>query len=433
MSTNNTNPVESGLQDIRLEFVEESDPGVTPTDPQWQRFSPEVDEISASIDGTKEATSALGFRDVVEFYRGPEESELTVSYSQYEFPVGPTGDVRDPIAFPMILPEGDYPSLSVLSRRDVKNGGRLGAGFREFLVVKGARPTSSALDGDPSAAEPIPQELTLPSEVARPHIIHQPPSSGDTVVARSTDPQDAVDVVIESEDADVTETLTLPGGGASPNTVAGTEPFGDIDAIDVQGEHNGDIQVGTDDGSGGIDTELLENPLTGLDRDGVTSQKGVPALGGGSHSSPQSGQGTIFLGTQTSFAGESLGRLHALDLSVEVDSSREPVQSSRRQRIDIGQRTVEFDADLAGPFKSASLIKEHFRDKSGDLIYGFDSDPTVDPANAEKRIVAHNVEIIDAPDFTRTAGDTNFIPGVTFRATADQQTDQPAIEIINNS
>jgi len=178
---------------------------------------------------------------------------------------------------------------------------------------------------------------------------------------------------------------------------------------------------------------LLENPLTGLDLDGVTSQKGVPALGGGSHSSPQSGQGTIFLGTQTSFAGESLGRLHALDLSVEVDSSREPIQSSRRQRIDIGQRTVEFDADLAGPFKSASLIKEHFRDKSGDLIYGFDSDPTTDPANAEKRIVAHNVEIIDAPDFTRTAGDTNFIPGVTFRATADQQTDQPAIEIINNS
>lgn len=429
MSTNNTNPVESGLQDIRLEFVEESDPGVTPADPNWQRISPEVDEISASIDGTKEATSALGFRDVVEFYRGPEESELTISYSQYEFPLGPNSEVRDPIAFPMILPQGDYPSLSVLSRRDVKNGGRLGAGFREFLVVKGARPTSSSLDGDPSAAEPIPQELTLPAEVARPHIIHQPPDSGANLVVESTDTQESVQVTIESEDATTTETLSLPGGSTSITNSS----FSDIDAIEVQGEHNGDIQVGTDDGSGGIDTELLETPLTGLDRDGVTSQKGVPALGGGSHSSPQSGQGTIFLGTQTSFAGESLGRLHTLDLSVEVDSSREPVQSSRRQRIDIGQRTVEFDADLAGPFKSASLIKEHFRDKSGDLVYGFSDDPTTDPSNAKKRIVAHNVEIVDAPDFTRTAGDTNFIPSVTFRATADQQTDQPAIEIINNS
>jgi len=66
-------------------------------------------------------------------------------------------------------------------------------------------------------------------------------------------------------------------------------------------------------------------------------------------------------------------------------------------------------------------------------VYGFDDDPTTDPSNAKKRIVAHNVEIVDAPDFTRTAGDTNFIPSVTFRATADQQTDQPAIEIINNS
>jgi hypothetical protein len=73
------------------------------------------------------------------------------------------------------------------------------------------------------------------------------------------------------------------------------------------------------------------------------------------------------------------------------------------------------------------LIKQHFRDKTGDLVYAFGA-PNTDPSNADRKIIAKNVEIIDAPDQTRSAGDTNFIPSVTFQATGD-----PAIEIINNS
>jgi hypothetical protein len=418
--------VENALQDMRIEWAEESTPGEPPTDPTWKPFSAEIDELSTSIDGSKEATDALGFRDFVELYRGPEESELTLSYAQYNFPLDSSGNVQDPIGYPMTLPEGDYPSLTVVSRRDVQSGGRDGAGFREFLVAYGARPTASTLDGDPSAAEPIPQELTLPAETARPHIVHQPASS-PTLVVKSTDSNDTIDVTIEDEGASTTDTVTLPGGAT--NTVTTIESFSDVDVIYAESEHAGDIQVGTDDGSGNIDTELLEKPLTGTNTDGVDSVEGIPPLGSGSHSPTPSGEGTIFLGTQSSWTGSSVGeRLHTLDLSVELDSSREPVQGSRRQAIDVGQRTVEFDADLAGPYETASKIKAHFRDKSGDLIYGFADDPATDPANADKRIVAHNVEIIDAPDFTRTAGETNYIPSVTFQAVGD-----PAIEVINNS
>ena len=196
----------------------------------------------------------------------------------------------------------------------------------------------------------------------------------------------------------------------------------------MEGEHAGDIQVGIDDGSGAIDTELLETSLTGSNTDGVDSVEGVPPLGSGSHGTEPSGEGTTFLGTTASWTGSDVApRLHTLNLSVEHDSSREPVQSSRRTAIDVGQRTVEFDADLAGPYETASKIKAHFRDVSGDLIYGFGA-PGDDPSNAPKQIVAHNVEIVDAPDFTRSAGDTNYIPSVTFRAVGD-----PAIELINNS
>jgi hypothetical protein len=60
----------------------------------------------------------------------------------------------------------------------------------------------------------------------------------------------------------------------------------------------------------------------------------------------------------------------------------------------------------------------------GDLVYEFED---------SKRIVAHNVEVVDAPDHSRTAGDTNYIPSVSFQAVADEDGSRPAIEIINNS
>jgi hypothetical protein len=406
----------------------ETTPGAPPSDPEFQRYSGELEEVSASIDAGKEATESLGSRDFVEHYRSNEESELTVSYYQYDFPVNSSGKIVDPVGFSMQLPDGDFPSLTHVSRRDVKGGGKLGAGFREYLVALGCRPVSASLDGDPSAAEAIPEELSMPAETIRPHIVHQPDTSTELVV-RSTDANDTNEVVIEDEGAATTATLTLPG--TSPNTATTTTTFDDIDAVFVRGEHSGDVQLGTDDGSGAIDTELLEKPFTGTNKDRVSSVEGIPLLEGGSIEAPPSGQGNTFLGTQASFDGGDIApRLHTLDLSVELDTSREALQSSRRTEIDVGQREVEFSADVAGPFESAAKIKAHFRDVSGDLIYAFGETGT-DPANANKKIVAHNVEIIDAPDFTRSAGDTNFVPSISFRAVSDET--DPAIEMVNNS
>ena len=417
---------ENALNDMRIEWAEEPDVGTPPTDPDWNAVSREIDELNGSIDGGKETTDSLGFRDFIEMYRSVEESELTINYAQYNFPLDSSGNIVDPIGYPMTLPDSDeWPSLTVVARQDVGSGGKTGAGYREYLVVLGARPTSSSIDGDPSAAEPLPQELTLPSATIRPHIIHQPPSDTELVV-RSTDPDDTNPVIIESEGGATTTSVSLPG--SDPNTVSTTMTFGDVDAIWAEGEHAGDIMLGTDDGTGAIDTELLGKPLTGTNTDGVDIVEGVPPTGDGSHASDLTGTGTTFLETQTQWDDGDIGtRLHTLNLSAEVETSREPVAESRRQAIDVGQRTVEFDADVAGPYESAEKIKAHLRDVSGDLVYAFGA-PGTDPSNADKRIVAHNVEIVDAPDFTRSAGDTNYIPSVTFRAVGD-----PAIELINNS
>jgi hypothetical protein len=257
--------------------------------------------------------------------------------------------------------------------------------------------------------------------------VHQP--AGDNpLVVKSDDGSDTNSVTIESEGGTQAETVDLPGGG-TPNTTVTPTSFGDVDAVFVEGQHKGDITIGIDDGTGSIGTELLQNPLTGVNVDGVSSVEGIPALGEGSRADPITGDGTLFLETTASFVNEELGeRLHTLDLDVSLDTSREALASSRRQTIDVGQRSVEFEADLGGRFESAKKIKDHFRDLEGDLIYAFSSDPSVDPAQADRQIVARNCQIVDAPDVVRSAGDTNFLPGVTFVATGD-----PAIEIINNA
>ncbi len=424
-----TAPVESGLQDYRFEWVEEQTPGEPPSDPEWNAYSNEIQDVSVSVDGAKEGQNALGLSDFVNHYRGPEEAALIASYPQTRFPIDSSGNVVDPIAYPITAtaPE-EIPHLTSVARREVTEGGADGAGFREYVVALGSRPTAATTDGDPSASEPLPQELTQEAETVRPHIVHQPSSSGMLVV-KSTDSSDTNDVIIESEGASTTETVTLPG--SDPNEVETTSSFDDIDAVWVEGEHAGDIQIGTSDGSGSIDTELLETPLTGTNTDGVDSVEGIPPLGSGSHASEPTADGQLFLGTAAEWANESVGeRVHTLNLSVEWDVSREPVQGTRRQAIDVGARsTVDADVDLAGPYETADKIKAAFRDRLGDLVYAFGT--TGDPSNADRFITLHNSEATEWPDFTRSAGDTNYIPSVTLQGKADES--NPAISITNNA
>jgi hypothetical protein len=405
---------ENALNDHRIEWAEEPTPGEFPTDADWNGYSNEVTEFGYTPDGNKEPRNVIGQIDAEAHDRATEGVQATLNYRMARFPVDNSGAVVDPIAYPITEDaSGTYPSHTVVVRQEHTDGGALGAGYREFSVISGARPISASFDGDPSATEPIPQELGYEAERGRTHVVHQP-SGSSTLVVKSTDPSDTNDVIIESEGAATTETVTLPG--ADPNTVETTSDFDDIDAIEVQGEHAGDIMLGTSDGSGSIDTELIEDPFTGTNTDGVDSILGIPALGSGSHASTITETGPQFLGTSTDWDGSALAdRVHTLSLSVEREVSREPRQTTRRESIDIGPRSSSIDADLAGPYETATRIKQHFRDKSGDVIWTFDNGET---------ITAKNSEITDAPDFTRSAGDTNYIPSVTLMPRGD-----PAITI----
>jgi len=419
MSTNRA-PIESGLQDIRLEWVEETTPGETPADPAWNKFTAAdlVADVSVSPEPQYEQRQALGFIDAQSNDRGAEAASATIGYHMGQFPVDASGNVQDPIAYPIVHDgETDYPSLTVVARRDVQAGGSDGGGFREFAVVTGARPTSASFDGDASNPMPLPQELSMECERARVYVISQPSSSTELVV-RSTDDSDTNDVTLESEDASTTETVTLPG--TATNTVTTTATFDDLDAIDVSGDHAGDITVGTDDGSGNIDVELTEHVIAGSGdsaADSIDSEFGIPALGSGSHASAITEEGPQFIETTFEVSGTPIApNLHTLGLSVERDVSRSAQQTTRREVVDVGARSISVDVTASGEHQSATQIRNAFNTAEfGTITYTFDSGETID---------LNNVQQTGPPAYERGAGDTNVQPSVTLTPTGD-----PAISI----
>lgn len=397
--------VESALQDARIEYVEETTEGEPPENPEWNVLTDYLDEFTVSPGANREAISVVGLGDFKSMFRGAEEPELTTNYYKQEGFVDSNGDPLNPPGQLLTYDYGcDLESYTVEYRRETDCEGNFDVGFREYAVIFGAKNTEVTDPGDPSEGNPIIEELGWDVKKVRTYVIHQPDSA--TTLDIENTGSDSVDITIEDEGASTAETITV-GGGTTQTT---TNTYDNVDVIYAESEHDGDILV--TDGSG---TNILDagTPLAGTDTDGVESDRGIPPLGTGSHGSaigtdPADYQ---FIGVDSiTWQGSSLSdRIHSLDLSVSVDTSREPISGTRGTAIDIGMRTVEFDADTAGPFETATRIAEQFHNESGDFVYSFpDNDVTV-----------RNAEITDAPDYTRQAGDTNYIPSTTWQGKAE--------------
>jgi len=401
-----TAPVESALMDGRVEYVSETTEGEPPTDPAWNVLGDCIQDISYSPEANREYQFCLGSGSTKTTYRGAEEHSFTTELFKERGFVDSNGDAIYPAADPLVYAYGDsYPTYTFEYRREVNSGGNFDSGFREYMVAVGARVTELSNPGDPSEGNPIVESLTWDCTKARPYVIHQPDTA--TTIEVENFGSTSVDVTIEDEGAATSETLTV-GGGSTQTTV---DTYADVDVIWAESEHDGDIAV--TDGSG---TKILDQDLSGSDTDNVESEQGVPPLGSGSHGSAINGspEDYLFQGVDTiNWQGSALSdRIHALDLTVSVEVERNAQSGTRRQTIDIGTRTAEADADVAGPYETASLIRQQFRNASGDFVYSYpDNDVTLE-----------NATISDAPDYTRTAGETNYIPSVTFRGSQEGDT-----------
>jgi len=401
--------VESSLQDVRAEYVKETTEAVTPSDPSWSVLTDYLDEFTFSPGADREAIEVVGSGDVRDMFRSAEEPEVTTNYYKQQGFFGSGGSPQYPAGQPFDYNDGcDLPSYSVVTRQEYDWDGEFDAGYREYVVIKGAKPIEVVNPGDPSAANPIIEELSWQARKGRTYVIHQP-DSGTTLEVENTG-SDSVDITIEDQNANTSETLTVAGN----STATTVDTYSDVDAIYAESEHTGDILV--TDGSG---TDVLDaaTPLAGSDTDGVESDRGIPPLGAGSHGSaigtdPAAYQfaGITDDANPITWQGTALSdRIHTLDLTVSIDTAREAIQGARGSTIDAGMRTVEVEADTAGPHETADRIAQNYHNESGDIVYPYpDNDVTV-----------YNAEMTDAPDYTRSAGDANYIPSTTWQGHAD--------------
>lgn len=406
-------PTESALQNVRAEWVPSTldADGIprVPTDPSWNRYSDYIQSYPGwSGDAGVEGQTPAGTGDLADHFRGAEEHDLAIQWWMQRFFVDGSGDPNDPVGELLTHDyQSDFPMHEVLIRREVDSGGAKGAGFREYVYASGAKPISGSAPGDPSASNPIMAEAGYAVEKTRQYIIHQPATSVTPEVASTSSSDTGQTVTVESEDGSTSDTFTLDG--TTKVTGSGAASFSDIDAIWVDGDHEGDIQVY--DGNG---NELLEDPITGSATDGVESDRGVPLIGAGSHASSidTDPEQYLFLGTSSTWGGGALAesaaadRVHALDLSIEVDETREPRQQTRRQAIDPGPRTASVEADLAGPYESAKQNYNYFTGRAADLVYTY-PDGTVTLKNAQPT---------DTDDVDREGGDANALYGITLEA-----------------
>jgi len=400
--------VENALQNARAEWVEETTTGKTPSDPTWNKFSDYLEDVPGWDGGPDiSETNAVGSGEVINITRGSEEHSFTMQYWLQRAPVDASDNVVDPIAIPYLHDYNDeLESHTVVFRRAVTSGGNDGAGFRVYTVGLGCKPVSGTIPGDPGESSPQALELEYTAEYGRTHVIHQPSSGTKLELSSTSDADTAVDVAIEDEGATTSETITLSGTTA----VTTTASFSDIDAIHIEsGTPEGDISV--TDGSG---TDILEDPLTGTDTNGIDYERGVPTLGAGSHASDIGNDAEQFLALNTSVerGGSTLSdRVHGFDFSAEIESGQEAVIGSRFAPVDEGTKTVTAEVDVAGPYESSKQLYEFLNGTESDVIYTIGG--TSQGAGVAD-ITLTNSQITDADEQTYGAGDSNVIFGVTF-------------------
>jgi len=354
MSTTASDVPESGQLPGRLEYVPEPSRGKVPTDPDWQYASDVMRSFEAEAGASLGRQDGLGTADAVDHNRAMEEPSCSLGYDLQRFPVDGSGDPQDPSAYGILRDEYNRLDGTLLweYRRELP-GGNDDAGVREFTVVRGAAVSSVSPTLDPSGENPILMELEHQPVKVRSYLIHQP-SAETTLEITSTDDADTMDITIEDEDASTTETIALDGTTA----VTTTTSFGDIDAIWLADNPDGDVSV--TDGSG---TTLcdIEGGLTYSDDDQpVDGDRGVPTLGSGSHASEIGTSFEHFVGDRFERPSGSAirPRVNSGSWTIENDIETNALHDTRAPAVDEGNRTVSVEADVAGPFVSHESMLE---------------------------------------------------------------------------
>lgn len=365
-------PFEAGVRNQRIEFIRESTEGTTPSNPAWSAYSDTINgwwdwEPDANVEGDRTA----GDPDVNEWYSGSETHDATITYRLQRWLVDGSGNAQDAAADAMLLDSDNSinNTHSVLSREEHNSGGNDSAGRRIYHVGKGGHPSNVVLPFETDSGAPVQVELSYQFEKFRSYVIHQPSSS--TTVDITNNGSSSVDVTVEDEGASTAETNTVASGA----TVTTTASFGDIDAVELSTDVDGDVTV--TDGSG---TTFMT--INGSQNYPTAGDLGVPALGSGSHASAVGSSYVQFIDdsyqyNSSDIAAEIISGELEVDMNLE-DNSR---LTNARRNIHVTGRTATWSATVAGSQEGVDQVSNYLTQTENDIDWTAD-EGTVTGSNA---------------------------------------------------
>jgi hypothetical protein len=374
----NENP-EGGLRNHRTEFARESTFGSAPSNPSFLKYSDSITNFSWSSDSVNEARRSLGSADPVGFLKGPETHEITVEYDLVKWFTDGSGNAED-AAYDGLVRDSDQllPNSHTIVDREDKGGidsgqtvsGNTSYSTRIYTVAKGAYIDDVAISGDPSDSQPVTVELTYLAQKTRPYQIDQPDSNTLLTITSSDSNDTSQTVTIEDDGAGTAEDVTLDG----TNLVSTSSQFGDIDAIELSSETDGDVTVSINTGSQtsptqGDDLAVISGKTSYNDEEG---DLGVPALGTGSHESLSESVET-FIGDVIDRGGSNLPyEIPSATVTVANNIEETERSSGYGMALHPANREITMEATMFGESMTHEMLMQHLQNTAKNITWKMD-------------------------------------------------------------
>ncbi len=359
-------PNEAGIGALRVNFIRETTPDVTPTDPDWLRYSDELATVGNWVPNTNIAIrTAIGTPDVVGFSIGAEDHELTVAWMLQRWLTTAVEQPLDAIADGFLRDVNGYilNTHSFLARQTLPAPeGNDAAGVRVFTYGRGGKFNTASLTGDPSNSEPVMAEGTYRFRKVRSYEVSQPLASG-TLTVVSTDAGDTTQTLtIENEGAGATEAIAL--NGTTP--VVGAVAFADIDSFLLDLETLGDVIVtftATANEAFRIMGSVAQQDIEG--------DLGMPLLGAGSFEPALNTPFEHVLGDTVVRSSQFPLDTNLMTLAVSIANNIQvdPVVTQKAKVLSEGLREVNANVTVFSATGSHAATIEHLKALTADLVW----------------------------------------------------------------
>ena len=358
-------PNEAGIGALRVNFIRETTPGTTPTDPDWLRYSDELDQVGNWAPNTNLAVrTAVGSPDVVGVSIGAEDHELSLAYKLQRWLTTAVQVPSDALADGLLRNADGYlvNRHSFLSRQTLPApAGTQSSGLRIFTYGTGGVFDSCSLTGDPGDSEPVLAEGTYRFEKVRSYEVNQPTATGTLTVVSSDAGDTTQTLTIESEGAAESEGIAL--NGTTP--VVGATSFPDIDSFRLSAQCEGDITVTFTVGAETVFIILGKNSQQEIEGD-----LGMALLGTGSFEPALDSAFEHILGDTLTKGGSAIDtNVMTMGISVANNIEVNPVVRQKSKVLSEGMREVTAAVTVFSESGSHQAAVDHLKATQGDIVW----------------------------------------------------------------